>query len=938
MDIKYQVSSGMPTMTPTSYNVQPSRTAERAGQKLEQAFSKLGSFVEQYDKDTYNKKALDQNNKIAAFDAQFQSSSYEAQQEMLKFLPEMVLQGTEGDDAYSMQLRNNGQQAIAKYQGIVGKASLQGDQLYKVNEDTRAAIDFQTRFNEATTLADKAKIAEEFKVNYVDPLAESKDPFDQKRWATNSGRHTQLTDATFKISKIKADNVISNEAYTFISDAITFDGELTTENRELVVEKLKGLSDWETKSTEYLEKIDKQVLLGMRAVFSEEFGIDLTRENVVEYQAKLARYANQVGNLTGKQYYNEAVNFGITKEKAVNQNDINNLVAMARSESVPLKTLQKEADRLLGLKVLSEERVTEILDHKKSVINNLTQKQKIKMMLDTDSPEGFNQIKEAYLLGQGESVKSVLNADLVTLFGEHQRSGGLHNALEMVSKRIQQFKQYDLPFGKVEQVENILDYPTQGFENNDQVREYLATYASMRQAGYSSGALGGKNWATFETLKQLAKMGVQDIATTYRDAQTNPKPKAADVQEMVDAILGKNEWFSTELNTESHTKIGNTIKPAVAMLMQAGLDPSQLEDFAEGFVESNYFVVDKFWKYDDKAMIPRLGFIDNEDVYTNIQDKIAQYPNVGSGALMRPVNPENPNTDWIALGNDGGVQKFTTAEMKRIAQSQNLIPQNELTYQAASAAPVQPTPTAPTTVPNEVPPNATVAPSNGAQVPEDDISEGIANGGVQPQVNAAVPQGNEVIDNVYNKLIEFEGVSGDNVTNIPTGEKGLTTAEYNRIKKQYGNMTESEASKVYLGEQLDILETDFAGFKNLTNAQKQGILDVAYNLRNGAEKMKKFSHFKHYLREGDAPAAMKELLETAQSNGKSMLGLAKRRAESWNTAFPYTARNRDMKIRDVEVLEDGTVIYYRDKATNDIIHEYKPKGGRHEKSSFIKRL
>lgn len=936
MDIKYQVSSGMPTMTPTSYNVQPSRTAERAAQKLEQAFTKLGSFVEQYDKDTYNKKALDQNNKIAAFDAQFQSSSYEAQQEMLKFLPEMVLQGTEGDDTYSMQLRNNGNQAIAKYQGIVGKAAVQGDQLYKINEDTRGAIDYQTRFNEATTLADKAKIAEEFKITYVDPLAESKDPFDQKRWATNVARHTQLTDATFKISKIKADNVISNEAYTFISDAIVFDGELSADNRALVIDKLKGLSDWETKSTEYLEKIDKQVLLSMRSVFSEEYGIDLTRENVEEYQAKLARYYNQVPTLEGKTYYNEAVNFGNQKLKTVNQLDINNFFAMARSESVPLKALEEESKRLLDLKVLSPERVTEGLDHKKSVINNVSQKVKLKAALDTNSPEGFAAIKEAYLLGQGESVKSVLNADLVTLFGEQSRANGLTAALEMVGQRIQQFKQYDLPFGKIDQVEAILAYPSTGFENNDQVAEYLATYASMRQAGYSSGALAGNNFATFETLKQLAKMGVQDIATTYKDAQNNPKPKAADVQEMVDAILGKNEWFSTELNTESHTKIGNTIKPAVAMLMQAGLDPSQLEDFAEGFVESHYFTVDKFWKYDDKAMIPRLGFIENEDVYTNIQEKIAQYPNVGSGALMRPVDSENPNTDWIALGTNGGVQKFTNAEMRRIAQGQNVIPQNELKYQPASVAP-QTAPTAPT-APNEVPPNATIAPNNGAQVPEDDISEGIANGGVQPQVNAAVPQGNEVIDNVYNKLIEFEGASGDTVTGIPTGEKGLTTAEYDRIKKQYGNMTQAEASKVYLGEQLDILETDFTGFKDLTNAQKQGILDVAYNLRNGAEKMKKFSHFKHYLREGDVPAAMKELLETAQSNGKSMLGLAKRRAESWNTAFPYTARNRDMKIRDVEVLEDGTVIYYRDKATNDIIHEYKPKGGRHEKSSFIKRL
>jgi len=70
---------------------------------------------------------------------------------------------------------------------------------------------------------------------------------------------------------------------------------------------------------------------------------------------------------------------------------------------------------------------------------------------------------------------------------------------------------------------------------------------------------------------------------------------------------------------------------------------------------------------------------------------------------------------------------------------------------------------------------------------------------------------------------------------------------------------------------------------------------------------------------------MKETLDTANAEGKSVKGIATRRARMYNAAIPLGDR-----IVKVEAFPDGRITYF--SAKDRIIFTYKPKKGKHPDS------
>lgn len=180
----------------------------------------------------------------------------------------------------------------------------------------------------------------------------------------------------------------------------------------------------------------------------------------------------------------------------------------------------------------------------------------------------------------------------------------------------------------------------------------------------------------------------------------------------------------------------------------------------------------------------------------------------------------------------------------------------------------------------------------------------------------------KIINNLYNHFAVVEG-NGDTTGAAPTGERGLTTSIYNAMKKKYGaNITQEQASKHYLGDIYNKFESDLTGFKQLDDTVKEGIIDAAYNL--SYTEMLTYPGFTAAVETGDKEEIFKSLLDTANSGAKSIKGLGKRRALSYNMV------NTDSKITSVKQDADGTMTYYKG---TEAYFTYKPKSGKHEKSS-----
>lgn len=174
------------------------------------------------------------------------------------------------------------------------------------------------------------------------------------------------------------------------------------------------------------------------------------------------------------------------------------------------------------------------------------------------------------------------------------------------------------------------------------------------------------------------------------------------------------------------------------------------------------------------------------------------------------------------------------------------------------------------------------------------------------------------VEFTFDHLLAREGV-GDEVTDIETGKMGVTQMARLAVNAP-DNMPDEEVAKAYLGK-LDSNWSNRVGYKEAPPEVKSMLLDASYNM---GEQVLKFKGVSDAIANQDYEAASKALLNTANVNKQTMIGLAKRRADSHNIAFP------EAPIIEVEQKEDGTIIYRG--LGGETLLEYNSKKGKHPKS------
>lgn len=184
-------------------------------------------------------------------------------------------------------------------------------------------------------------------------------------------------------------------------------------------------------------------------------------------------------------------------------------------------------------------------------------------------------------------------------------------------------------------------------------------------------------------------------------------------------------------------------------------------------------------------------------------------------------------------------------------------------------------------------------------------------------------------DAMFSEIAEVEG-SGSNISgDVPTAHYGVTAAAAKAVGAEFDKDMSREQAKEISIAYINLLDSKFESKISNWNDLPEGIrkmaVDTAYNV---GEKVLSYKGFIGDLKAGKtADQVAINILDTANAGGKSMRGLAVRRAEAYNKV----AAN---KISAVEQKRSGEIIYY--DSEDRIIFSYKPSGGKHPDSKAEK--
>jgi GH24 family phage-related lysozyme (muramidase) len=163
----------------------------------------------------------------------------------------------------------------------------------------------------------------------------------------------------------------------------------------------------------------------------------------------------------------------------------------------------------------------------------------------------------------------------------------------------------------------------------------------------------------------------------------------------------------------------------------------------------------------------------------------------------------------------------------------------------------------------------------------------------------------DAVKAVTEKLVEIEG-TGDEVTGKETLEGGLLPETKKAIEKKVGKKLSVEQART------EVVKADHAlfsqkvpGYKEAAVVAQTAILDMSFNIGpNNIVRKGGFKKMKAALAAGDIVEAMRQTLDTAIVDGKTVKGIAIRRANHYNAVVPI-----DKQIEFVEQLEDGRINY-----------------------------
>ncbi len=179
--------------------------------------------------------------------------------------------------------------------------------------------------------------------------------------------------------------------------------------------------------------------------------------------------------------------------------------------------------------------------------------------------------------------------------------------------------------------------------------------------------------------------------------------------------------------------------------------------------------------------------------------------------------------------------------------------------------------------------------------------------GVPPSQARVDVETDAVVGSVIARLPQFEGVEGDNITEVETLHGGLTRERWDEVNADAGYaLSAADAQEAVVRQDFAALNSRLPGYRNLRQPVQTALLDLAYNIGTGnMTNPNRFMGLRESVAEGHETLILFNTLRTATVENTTVKGLAVRRATMFNQA------NQDprLNISEVELLGDGTVNY-----------------------------
>lgn len=655
----------------TSYDVQPSRTIERAVEGMLRAGLSGMQYKQEVNEADFRRRQVDQRNTIAQFQADYDGASYEQRKEMQRELSALVVDPYQGDNRWDRELQATGISYMERVNSAIAEQGRKIEHTDAITSQNLAYIDAQRAMDETQDLATMSKIASDYMAKNVTPYEGIEDEYAQDLYNKGLERFTNLDERFRKTRTARADQTITEKALTAVQADVMAHGHITPERYDEIKATLARRSDFLNNKSQILTQLDNTILTAMRGVFNNP-NVEQNEANANQYLANVEALVAKSPYMVGTPAYNDAISFANTMKNAAFRAEVNDLQATLRDGSVSQKLFDTRVDDLLARNIITEEEASNYKYQKAQVRETTAQRSIVMPLVQNGDVEGLTKlIKSGEVSG---SIVATSIGDTLDMMHAQLIQSDPNNVAGANAYILDEFKKYQdagIAPSKIPAIDATLKLPRSGEQLTDeQLYAYVATYEAAKDAGYY-GASSSQVTSDYLAIDTMMKMGIPNIGEKLYNAKQNPiRISDKDVTEaMSNALDSDSGWITDGLNPHNLATVRSTVLPMVRSLMKAGVDPDDVEDMVSRGMETLYMRFDpSFSVFGDakEVWIPRTEAIATEQQYRRAFNAVKTAIEQSSDNKLEylgPLSPDNPNGDWIAVDNTGYVARIPYADI-----------------------------------------------------------------------------------------------------------------------------------------------------------------------------------------------------------------------------------------------------------------------------------
>ena len=662
-----------------NYNVQPNLTAQRGFEQLTKAVSAGMQLGTQINESNYKQALIEQRNTMNQFKTDFDGAAYEQQKEMMASLPDLVVNKYQGDDVRNADLRSRGLQFQEGLESFLAKTGIQIEHTNNVTSQNVAFIDYSEKFNATNDINERLRLRDEFHETQVKPYEGLDDPLAQELYSKGIKGWQTINTAYQQNLRTRADNEITTNVMTGIATELKINGFLDDKAYKRALDNLSRRSDYYEKEFVLKTELNNTVLRGLYGVFNDP-NMEVNRDNYKTYMQRVDDYTKLAPNALGSEAYKKAISFGLTLKNRIEAQELTDIQAMLLDPSVPQKEFETETLRIQELGTISPEQMSSFNSRKAIVRNQTAQREIIAPLIQAKDYDGLvNGVKAGEY--SGSMVRSSVKDTLEFAFAQIQETTNKPTMAALsVLQDYKTFKEKGIAPTKVDAIDNILKMPSSGtVMTNEDIVNFLHVKEAAREANYVSSNSQKVN-TDYLILKGYASMGIPDMAQKFNTYKNSPiSVKEADIDKaLYEGIDAKPTW-SENLNPENITSLRGMLRPAVKSLMKAGVDPSDVRNELDDFINQSFINADPKFGSDSEVLIPITNGVRTEDDYNRayraIDDAMRNDPDIpeanrGQLQYLGPKQMADPYSDWIAIDSRGVILGIPYEKIKSAAETE----------------------------------------------------------------------------------------------------------------------------------------------------------------------------------------------------------------------------------------------------------------------------